>query len=186
MKIAVCDDSREDRGAFKALLEACGHDFEIREYGSGAELYADMGYVRECGIVFLDINMEGMDGLEAAGKIKAECPKVHIVLVTAYVNYALDGYKVKASRFLLRMTWSRRCRSAWRTSCGRSGWWNSASWRGTCACGWTTSSISRPASIRMCSTWRRGRTASTRRWMSWRRNWRGWVLCGYTRASSST
>ncbi len=66
MKIAVCDDSREDRDALRALLEACGHDFEIREYGSGAELYADMGYVRECGIVFLDINMEGMDGLEAA------------------------------------------------------------------------------------------------------------------------
>ena len=102
MKIAICDDSREDRDALRALLEACGHGFEIREYGSGAELYADMGYVRECGIVFLDINMEGMDGLEAAGKIKAECPKVHIVLVTAYVNYALDGYKVKASRFLLK------------------------------------------------------------------------------------
>ena len=61
MKIAVCDDSREDRGALRALLEACGHDFEIREYGSGEELYADMGYVRECSIVFLDINMEGMD-----------------------------------------------------------------------------------------------------------------------------
>ena len=102
MKIAVCDDSREDRDTRQALLEACGHDFEIREYGSGAELYADMGYVRECGIVFLDINMEGMDGLEAAGRIKAECPKVHIVLVSAYVNYALDGYKVEASRFLLK------------------------------------------------------------------------------------
>ncbi len=102
MKIAICDDSREDRDALRALLEACGHGFEIRDYGSGAELYADMEYVRECGIVFLDINMEGMDGLEAAGRIKAECPKVHIVLVTAYVNYALDGYKVKASRFLLK------------------------------------------------------------------------------------
>lgn len=102
MKIAICDDSREDRSALRALLEACGHDFEIKEYGSGAELYADMDYIRECGIVFLDINMEGMDGLEAAKQIKAECPKVHIVLVTAYVNYALDGYKVKASRFLLK------------------------------------------------------------------------------------
>ncbi|MDE5697838.1 MAG: hypothetical protein K2I96_10590 [Lachnospiraceae bacterium] len=47
MKIAVCDDSIEDRDA---LLEACGHGFEIREYGSGEELYADMGYVRECGV----------------------------------------------------------------------------------------------------------------------------------------
>ena len=52
--------------------------------------------------MFLDINMEDMDGLEAAGKIKAECPKVHIVLVTACVNYAPDGYKVKASRFFLK------------------------------------------------------------------------------------
>ena len=102
MKIAVCDDSREDRGSLRALLEACGHDFEIKEYGSGAELCGDMDYIRDCGIVFLDINMEGMDGLEVARQIKAECPKIHIVLVTAYVNYALDGYKVKASRFLLK------------------------------------------------------------------------------------
>lgn len=102
MKIAICDDRDDDRSALKALLEAYDQDFEIKEYGSGEELYADMGYVRECGIVFLDINMDDMDGLEAARQIKAECPKVHIVLVTAYVNYALDGYKVKASRFLLK------------------------------------------------------------------------------------
>jgi len=61
-----------------------------------------MGFIRECGIIFLNINMDGMDGLEAAKQIKTECPKVHIVLVTAYVNYALDGYKVKAGRFLLK------------------------------------------------------------------------------------
>lgn len=102
MKIAVCDDSSKDRGALRALLNACGHDFEIREYVSGAALCGDMGFIRECGIVFLDINMDGADGLETARRIKAECPKVHIVLVTAYVNYALDGYKVKASRFLLK------------------------------------------------------------------------------------
>ena len=102
MKIAICDDREDDRGALKALLEAYRQDFEIREYGSGISLCGDMDYIRECGIVFLDINMDGMDGLEVASQIKAVCPKVHIVLVTAYVNYALDGYKVKASRFLLK------------------------------------------------------------------------------------
>ena len=102
MKIAICDDREDDRSALKALLEDYVQDFEIREYGSGNDLCGDMDFIRECGIVFLDINMDGMDGLEAARQIKAECPKVHIVLVTAYVNYALDGYKVKASRFLLK------------------------------------------------------------------------------------
>lgn len=102
MKIAICDDRKSDRNALRALLEAYGQEFEIREYGSGKSLCGDMDYIRECSIVFLDINMDGMDGLNAARQIKAECPKVHIVLVTAYVNYALDGYKVKASRFLLK------------------------------------------------------------------------------------
>ena len=103
MKIAICDDREDDRGALKALLEAYG-DFEIREYGSGKSLCGDMDYIRECGIVFLDINMDGMDGLDAARRIKAECPKVHIVLVTAYVNYALDGYKAQAvMMFMVRL-----------------------------------------------------------------------------------
>lgn len=46
--------------------------------------------------------MQGMDGLKTAMRIKEKYPKLLVVLVTAYMNYALDGYKVKASRFLLK------------------------------------------------------------------------------------
>lgn len=53
-------------------------------------------------VFFLDINMQGMDGLKTAMRIKEKYPKLLVVLVTAYMNYALDGYKVKASRFLLK------------------------------------------------------------------------------------
>ena len=102
MKIAICDDREDDRSVLKTLLETYEQDFDIREYSSGNDLCGDMDFIRECGIVFLDINMDGIDGLQTAKQIKTECPKVHIVLVTAYVNYALDGYKVKASRFLLK------------------------------------------------------------------------------------
>ncbi|MBR1742264.1 MAG: hypothetical protein IJ733_10455 [Lachnospiraceae bacterium] len=59
MKIAICDDREDDRSVLKALLEAYGKDFEIREYGSGRDLCEDMDFMRECGIVFLDINMDG-------------------------------------------------------------------------------------------------------------------------------
>lgn len=74
MKIAVCDDREDDRSALKALLEAYGQDFEIKEYGSGKSLCGDMEFVRECGIIFLDINMDGMDGLEAAKQINHGIP----------------------------------------------------------------------------------------------------------------
>ncbi len=41
MKIAICDDRKEDRDTLRALLEAYGQDFEIREYESGEALRAD-------------------------------------------------------------------------------------------------------------------------------------------------
>lgn len=56
MKIAICDDRENDRAALRALLEAYGQEFEIREYGSGDGLCGDMEFIRECGIIFLDIN----------------------------------------------------------------------------------------------------------------------------------
>ena len=53
-------------------------------------------------IFFLDINLEGMDGIEIAGKIREKYENVPIVFITAYINYALDEYKVRASRFLVK------------------------------------------------------------------------------------
>ena len=44
MKIAICDDREDDRSTLRAMLEACGQDFEIREYGFGN----DMTYAEIC------------------------------------------------------------------------------------------------------------------------------------------
>lgn len=106
MNIIICDDSRKDREILTKLLQAYEQEnnlhFMITEYESGTELCRDDKALQKCRILFLDINMEEMDGLKAAIKIKEAYPKLFIVLVTAYMNYVLDGYKVKASRFLLK------------------------------------------------------------------------------------
>ena len=110
MNIIICDDSQRDRENLIELLKSYAKEkeqfFEITEYDSGAGLCGDKDALQKCQLVFLDINREDMDGLNAAKKIKEENPKLPIVLVTAYMNYALDGYKVKASRFLLKDTLS--------------------------------------------------------------------------------
>lgn len=106
MRIAVCDDCYEDRQQIRKLLEEYGrqegYEIETAEYVSGIELCADMSRVKECVMIFLDINMEQVDGLETARKIKDICPEIPIVLVTEFISYALEGYKVKASRFLIK------------------------------------------------------------------------------------
>ena len=106
MKIAVCDDSRRDRENLISLLreyeQSKGIEFDIAEYDSGEALLENTAVLQDCRLIFMDINMEQVSGLEAAAQIKSLYPGVRIVLVTAYMNYALEGYKVKASRFLVK------------------------------------------------------------------------------------
>ena len=106
MKIAVCDDDKKDIARLKKLIEAYDAEnnigFSISEYESGSEMLKAVSNGVDVDIILLDINMDDMDGLSVAKKIREEMDDVPIVLVTAFMNYALDGYKVRASRFLIK------------------------------------------------------------------------------------
>ena len=106
MNIIICDDCQEDRTFLGRLLreyeKRSTERFNITEYASGTRLCEAKEALSNCQIVFLDINMEEQDGLKTAIKIKELYSDIYIVLVTAYMSYSLEGYKVKASRFLLK------------------------------------------------------------------------------------
>lgn len=104
MNIIVCDDSSVDRVALTELLreyeQQNGVSFAITEFDSGEALCADEEALKQAQLIFLDINMSAMDGLKTTTEIKKKYPDIPVVLVTAYMNYVLDGYKVKARYFL--------------------------------------------------------------------------------------
>lgn len=106
MQIAVCDDSRADGQRIKELIEEYGREnsleIDVTEYTSGMELCREMSRLKEYTMIFLDINMEQMNGLSAAENIRNIYPELPIILVTEFINYALEGYRVKASRFLVK------------------------------------------------------------------------------------
>jgi DNA-binding LytR/AlgR family response regulator len=106
MKIAVCDDDKKDIKRLQSLIrkydEVNHTGLTISEYKSGTELLDAISRGEETDIIFLDINMDDMDGLSVAKRIREIDDDVPIILVTAFMNYALDGYKVKASRFLIK------------------------------------------------------------------------------------
>ena len=53
-------------------------------------------------IVFLDVNMDELDGMETAQKIRKVSNDVFIVFVTAFITCAPQGYSVGAIRYILK------------------------------------------------------------------------------------
>lgn len=107
LNIAICDDEKFYIEKVKNGLEKCLSQQKITEYHidiykSGEALCENRERLKEYQIVFLDVNMQQMSGLEAAQEIRNVNKEVFLVFVTAYINYAVEGYKVDAIRFLLK------------------------------------------------------------------------------------
>lgn len=105
-RIAICDDeslfAEELRELLSGYMMEKGLVFEIDIYGSG-EALIELGIeVIKYTAVFLDINMERVDGIRAAEKIREVSKEVFIVFVTAFVNYSLEGYRLDVVRYLLK------------------------------------------------------------------------------------
>lgn len=105
MNILICDDNENDIKILSDLIVQYDSirsiGINVYSYKCGSELLKAFETI-EPGIIFLDINMNGIDGLALAKKIRERYEKVPIVLVTAFINYALEGYKVRATRFLVK------------------------------------------------------------------------------------
>lgn len=104
MDILICDDNASVRKSLKEkLLEyqfMRDVDYRIKEYSSGEDLLKEE--YTETAILFLDIEMKGINGIETAEEIRKINPHIIIVFLTAYKEYVFEGYKVNAFRYLLK------------------------------------------------------------------------------------
>ncbi|WP_346907158.1 LytR/AlgR family response regulator transcription factor [Faecalicatena orotica] len=106
LQIAICDDEKFYRDKMKMYLESylTDHNLEatIHLFLSGEDFLSRKENVVKYDIVFMDINMNEMDGIQTAMQIRAFQSETFIVLVTAFINYVLDGYKVNAVRYIMK------------------------------------------------------------------------------------
>lgn len=105
-KIAVCDDERYFRRHIREILidymDRNDIMYEIDEFESG-KAFISLGInLAKYNIVFLDINMDELDGMKTAQKIRTISNDIFIVFVTAFITCALDGYSVEAIRYILK------------------------------------------------------------------------------------
>jgi len=106
MRIAICDDERQFRDALKHLFEVYNQKrTEIvlyDEYKSGRALLKS---TRQYDIIFLDYQMEELDGMETARMLRETDSlnkKAAIIFLTSYPHIVFDSFEVNPFRFLTK------------------------------------------------------------------------------------
>lgn len=107
LQIGICDDARESRFQLRVLLERAleGRSAPARllEFSSGDALLGWMDrHAGELDLVFLDIEMEGTNGMDTARALREADQSLQLVFVTGYSDYVFDGYEVGALGYLLK------------------------------------------------------------------------------------
>lgn len=77
-----------------------GTPFEVTVFGSGVEILEDYRPVYD--IIFLDVEMPHLDGMETARRIRALDSDVLLIFITNMAQYAIKGYAVGALDYVLK------------------------------------------------------------------------------------
>lgn len=106
LKIAVCDDevvfAEKLKKIISSYLKEKQISYEIHLYQSGKALLEDRIDAASYQIIFLDINMDDMNGIETARNLRELTGETYLIFVTAFIKYTLEGYTVDAVRYILK------------------------------------------------------------------------------------
>ena len=106
MRIAICDDDGALRSDLRSALDRslAGRNVRARyqEYTAGERLVADAANGDPFDLVFLDVYLEGVDGVSAARALRAVDAAVPIVFLTVSREHAVESYEVRATDYLMK------------------------------------------------------------------------------------
>lgn len=97
--IAVCDDEVQIRRDIAQYIHILYPNAEVVTFADGESLLA---YGQPLDIVFLDIQMQPISGMEAARELRRRGSDVTIIFVTALEEYVYEAFDVKARHYLLK------------------------------------------------------------------------------------
>lgn len=99
MNIAICDDEKIVRQQIKGLIEKQKADCDLELYETGEELLAAG---KHFDMVFLDIQMEGINGIDTARTLREQNEETVLIFITGIKEYVFDAFDVAAFHYLLK------------------------------------------------------------------------------------
>jgi CheY-like chemotaxis protein len=89
-RILVIDDEQGVRDAFELALEGCS--YVVKTAASGEEGLTQARH-QQFDLVFLDLRMPGMDGVETLRRLKKISPESQVYIITAFYQIYLEPLK---------------------------------------------------------------------------------------------
>ena len=104
LRIAVCEDEEQHK---KILVDLIGRypfetDYHLTTFQFGYELIEAINKGINFDIIFLDMRLDSEDGIDIANEIRKTDNNARIIITTSLIEYAVLGYSVSASDFLLK------------------------------------------------------------------------------------
>lgn len=100
-KAILVDDEIEALDSLEILLTKFDEIEVIGKITNPLDVFPAL-FRREPDIIFMDVKMPKIDGIELVEKIKECCPKIPIIFVTAFENYSLEAARNNAFSYLLK------------------------------------------------------------------------------------
>ena len=105
LRLAICDDRTEDRERLCRLLKEYGQynnlELTVDQWSTGEDFLLSFAPGRYQ-LVFLDIYMKQINGVETARTIREQDEDCAIVFVTTSPEHAVEGFSVNALHYLLK------------------------------------------------------------------------------------
>ena len=107
LRIGICDDLADARLVLRSVLERILENRKVQgqffEFSSGETLLRWYDHhAGELDIIFLDMELHELDGMETARRLRAADAALQLVFVTGYAEHVFDGYSVGALGYLLK------------------------------------------------------------------------------------
>ena len=104
LKIVVCEDEEQHKKILVDLIERYPFEteFDLTTFQHGYELVEASNQGVNFDIIFLDMRLDQEDGIDIANEIRKTDHTARIIITTSLIEYAVLGYSVNASDFLLK------------------------------------------------------------------------------------
>lgn len=104
LRIAICDDDLSFTGNLETLIlqesRSMGIRADIDVFSDGMTLLKSICSRKRYGLIFIDIEMEQVDGISAARKIRETDRSVLFIYISGYDKYLKELFEIEPFRFL--------------------------------------------------------------------------------------